>query len=145
MLLFNSCAKKEDSPTEENKNASYELKIDGTTISSNSSIPLGMLLDASGVANQISVSESGDLLVMLFTNIPTTVGDTSQLSSDDDILIALSGSKVTNYSDFGLVTIETGTMTRTANDKVSFTGTFEYDGTTYNTTGFIKSDGMKNQ
>jgi len=141
MALFNSCTKKEDSPVEGNKNASYEFKIDGDTVLSNSSIPLGMLTDANGVANQISVTEPDDLFNMLFTNIPITVGSSVALSDDDDILIAVNGTKIENYI---LIVVDNGTMTRTANDKVSFTGTFEHNGTIHNATGFIKSDGMKN-
>ena len=142
-IILLSCKKEtDDDSVDGNLNASYELKIDGNTISSNTSIPLGMLLDASGVASQVSVTEPGNTFMMMFTDIPTTSGDIKQL--DDNTLIALTGSKVVDYQEnFEAVVIDAGTMTRTANDKVSFAGTFVYNGITFTTTGFIKSDGLK--
>ncbi len=146
-FIATSCSKDttdDTPPIDETQNASYELIIDGNTISSNTSIPLGMLLDASDVAVSISVEEAGNLFAMGFTNIPTALGSSTPLSSDDDILIAITGTSIAAYSSYSQVFIDNGTMIRTANDQVTFTGTFEYDGTTYNATGFIKSDGMKN-
>ena len=142
-LSILSCSKDDNSPKEENNNASYELKIDGNAISSNSSIPLEMLLDGN-IAMSISVQESDDLLSMAFSKIPTTVGSISILNNNDNILVAITGTRIANYSPFGQIFIDQGTMTRTANDKVSFTGTFENNGITYNATGYIKSDGLIN-
>jgi len=145
-LSIISCSSDDDNPpVEGNLNASYELKIGGTLISSNNDIPLGMLLDANSVATQVSVLERENAFMMLFTQIPTSLGEIKQLDNDDDVLIALTGSKIADYQENGeAVVIDAGTMTRDANDKVSFTGTFVYNGITFTTTGFIKSDGMKN-
>lgn len=138
MALFNSCTKKEDSPVEGNKNASYEFKIGGDIVSSNSSTPLGMLLDANGLANQVSVTEPDDLFVMLFTTIPVNIGEVKPL--DDETLIGLTGNLISDYIQ---IFVDEGTMTRDAKDKVSFIGTFEHNGGRISASGFIKSDGMK--
>ena len=137
-----SCTKKDDPQLESNSNASYEFKIGGDVISSNSSIPLGMVPDASGIARQVSVTEPDDVFVMLFTTIPINSGDVKPLGGDTQI--GITGSRIANYSAIGQVFVDAGTMTRDANDKVSFIGTFLHNGIIFNASGFIKSDGMKN-
>ena len=145
-LSIISCSSDDDNPSVEgNLNASYELKFGGTVISSNSSIPLGMLLDVNSVATQVSVVERDNEFMMLMTEIPINSGETIQLDNDEDVLIALTGSKVADYSENNeAIVIDLGTMTRSATkDKVSFTGTFIYNGITFTASGFIKSNGMK--
>jgi len=145
-MYFYKCSSDDDNPlVEGNLNASYELKFGGTVISSNSSIPLGMLLDVNSVATQVSVVERDNEFMMLMTEIPINSGETIQLDNDEDVLIALTGSKVADYSENNeAIVIDLGTMTRSATkDKVSFTGTFIYNGITFTASGFIKSNGMK--
>ena len=66
------------------------------------------------------------------------------MNSEEDVTVALVGSKVSSYQENGEAVVIEGTMTRVADDKVSFTGSFEHNGLMHNATGFIKSDGIKN-
>ena len=138
-LSFIACSSDDDSPIDGHLNASYEFKIGDEVISSNNSIPIEILTDTNGLANQISVTEPDDQFVMMFSIIPINVGDVKQL--DGDTQIAVTGHIVANYLQ---IFVDEGTITRDADGKVSFTGTFEHEGTTHNVTGFIKSDGIKN-
>ena len=146
-LSMFACSSNDDNPpVGEILHASYEFKIGNNIISSSDDIPLGMLLDASDVASQISVVERNNEFMMLMTEIPTNADEIKILDNDNDVLIALTGTKVADYQDNSeAVVIDIGTMTRnTTKDKVSFTGTFIHNGVTFTATGFIKSNGMKN-
>ena len=140
-----SCKKEtdDDSPIGGHLNASYELKIGGDIISSNSSIPLGIVRYTDSKI-QISVTERDNEFMMMMIGIPITIGETKILNSDEDVTVALVGSKVSSYQENGEAVVIEGTMTRDADDKVSFSGRFEYNELMYNATGFIKSEGIKN-
>jgi len=117
----------ENPAVEGNLNASYELKFGGALISSNSSIPLGMVLDATGAARLISVTERDNVFMMMMTQIPMNAGETIQLNNDDDVLIALTGSKVADYSENQeAIVIDQGSMTRDANNPGSRKGVFKF-------------------
>lgn len=141
-LLTISCTKKTtDNETEDNK-ASYEFRINGDIISSNNDVPFGMLLDTNEKATHISVYEKDNSFGMGFSGMPVNVGASKPMNID--VAVSVNGSKIDNYTDSGWITIEAGTMTRTADNKVSFNGTFEYNGVVYQTSGFIKSNEMIN-
>ncbi len=141
-LLAISCTKKTtDNETEDNK-ASYEFRINGDIISSNNDVPFGMLLDPNGKATHISVYEQDNSFGMGFSGMPVNVGESKPMSID--VEASVNGPKIENYTDSGWITIESGTMTRTADNKVSFTGSFEYNGVVYQASGYIKSNEMKN-
>jgi len=143
-LSMIACSNDDDSPIGGHLNASYEFKIGDEVISSNSSIPLGIVRYTNSKI-QISVTERDNEFMMMMIDIPRTIGEQKTLNSEEDITVSLVGSKVANYQEnFGEAVVIEGTMTRVADDKVSFTGTFEHNGLMYNATGFIKSDGIKN-
>ncbi len=129
----------DDDQVDGNLNASYEFKIDGEIVSSNSSIPLGMLLDANGIAKQVSVAEPDNLFGMLFSTIPENTGEVKPL--DGDTLIVVTGNLISDYNI--QIVVDEGTMTRVAKNKVSFIGTFEHNGGRISASGFIKSEGIK--
>ncbi len=113
------------------------VKIDGTTVIDATSKKAGRDAET-GSGDNIAILELNDGSSLSVTGIPLTVGKTATIDGFDIGLAAINvifkGEKKTLYT-------KTGTITRTADDKVEFTGKTKDDKHTI--TGYVKSDLIK--
>ncbi len=113
------------------------VKIDGTKVIDATSNKANRDADT-GSGDNIAILELNDGSSFSVTGIPLTVGETATIDGFKIGLVAMNvifkGEKKTLYT-------KTGTVTRTADDKVEFTGKTRDEKHTI--TGYVKSDLIK--
>ncbi|MDA3930544.1 MAG: hypothetical protein PF541_16470, partial [Prolixibacteraceae bacterium] len=147
-VVLSSCDEGDDdsSPLSTDASATYKLEMNGNTVAEGTSTNKVMQFGTT-----VNMGGTGSELVVIITNVPVSVGGTIEINQSSgtdggNCQLTISGTDLIKDGEDEIYWGISGTVTRTSETKLSFTGICKEDASatiTHSFSGYVESDAYK--